>query len=391
VKAWSGQRIRDEKAEVRQLLAAFDAEPDKRLETILTELRKVEDDLSSGGQLRRFVLCMSLLVHQVRFGGLKESQINSAVTTASSILRLNGVANPRSRLTALAAELHIILSQIRYLQGQTWLGAWQRELGERLENKKYSDQGVGIHLFGKAIRYMRLGEARLALATFVEAEKHLKDPQRLLNARIRRIRLLRLRQDYAECLDLIARTEREIPTDGAHAIELSWEKLCVEVQTTANAQPMVLAVSPRGAHRTASYFLEAFLYCQAVAKPPNGKMTAVATAGRAANLHATQEGFFYKAALCLEKSLDREYHYIYRLDELGDVLAQRALLASIDKELLFLLAAARCLIRTRFDEFAELVLTEYVALSRRLTDQKSGDALGIGADLVDDLSPFQAA
>jgi len=94
------------------------------------------------------------------------------------------------------------------------------------------------------------------------------------------------------------------------------------------------------------------------------------------------EGFFFTCVQTIERCYDYSIPYIRRLEALGRLLTELNKLPTIDKELLVWAAAVRWLSRSKARSLAALVLSEYHALSLRLSKGKMVDVFGLMEDIT---------
>ena len=107
------------------------------------------------------------------------------------------------------------------------------------------------------------------------------------------------------------------------------------------------------------------------------------TIARKKDLRPRDLGFFLTAVLEFEKCQDSVIPFVIRLKNLGGILGQTNKFVSIDRELLFYVAATRWLAKNHSHDLAEATLCEYQGLSLKLSNGKSQDTLNIASDLME--------
>src|SRR5690606_32249592 len=151
----------------------------------------------------------------------------------------------------------------------------------------------------------------------------------------------RLNGKLDEAEQLCAQMQSECQLTSAQEQNRQWELICIDAMRTNHFGSMVTAVSNRGSHYLAAYFLEAYLWVhiqntlrwtETIAK--------VASMARPRSLNANKSGLLFDVATVIEEAYDTKIPFNFRLEKLGGILVRRKELISIDIELLFLGAAA---------------------------------------------------
>jgi hypothetical protein len=209
--------------------------------------------------LNGLVYGMSVLAGHDRRGGLKEPQIRFLLQTIEGILRIYIQTPETSRLSYLWREFYMAKSLIYRREGEPWLSAWELEMASR---HRSAEGGVheSFNDLGRGVRLLRFGSAAMAMRYFKAAEdSDLPQRQRLV-ARVGRIQGHRLRGELATAEALVAEALQYRELSEAERLDLEWHRLCIGIQDGGKLQPLIKAVSAKGSHRAAGYFLEAFLW-----------------------------------------------------------------------------------------------------------------------------------
>jgi hypothetical protein len=284
------------------------------------------------------------------------------------ILKVSKIDPNTSKLGFLYEELFLVRSQILRNQGQHWRSAWDLQLAQRWNTNKSEDMIARANL-ARGIRMLRLGFADLAKQEFLAAAHSLLPNRQRIRARIGLIQALRFSGAFEDCLQEIHSTQKISDIDQDQFMHLDWEKISLLAQREHDLNPMIKAVSARGTHHTSGYFLEAFLWQQAIAKEKWAeRLPKVRSVGRSRSLGAIKEGFIYKACIALEQCQLSETPLTLHLDNLGEVIANRHQLISVEWELLLLAAAGRWLVKKKQNHLAILCYKEYSTLLNKLAN-----------------------
>lgn len=378
---WTTAQIEAVKAEIKYELDRILVQS-RRLSHMLVQIHKLENQDRADARLRCFVYIMSALVQNQRRRCLKRPQLEGLVQRALIILQVQGIVPGGSRHAFLYGELHQVRSLTLRRDGQTWRAAWEQQLGAAFS--RGSDAiDLGHQALASGNRSLRLGNATQALAAFARAEAEGLDARGASLASIGRARALRIQGDIpgARRAAAAALATKDL-TPEAHT-ELMWEAFCLDATTDGALLPMVNATRLGKSHAAPEYVIEAFLW--AIAAPSKAfidRVVKMATLARREDTRPKALGQLLKIALTLEDCYDPAIPFAIRLERLGEVLASAKKVLNVDKELLAWLAAARWLARAHAFALASLCLKEYEQLSLRLSDGRSPDAMGMGADLL---------
>lgn len=385
-KAWTNQRIAETKAAVKaELDEGAGEDPTARLEMALKRLNDLETDTSPGGNLKRLVFIITALVQHERAGGLKPAQIRGLTRLAHVILKIHGIRPGFSSLSFLYGDLHLALSQIYRKQGQIWQSAWEQQLSMHLgRDAPAASNAPGVSALSMGIRALRLGHTHIAVAELKEADRMGLPAHLRMRARLECHKALRLAGDYEEAKALASDSKSLSKVFPVEALELEWESLCRNAQQSGDVSPIVLSVLRGKPHNQASYVCEAFLWSRTVkSRTWLQRFKRARTMARNNTINPRDQGFLWEFVQVLESCYDTDYPILVRLEELGSIIARLNLLYTIDWELLAWATAARWLFRVNSRHLAALVLNEYQALSHRVTQRRSHDALCLLGDLSD--------
>src|SRR5689334_20881714 len=110
-----------------------------RLDAALKELSSVKDSLDDDATIRRFVLCISALVHYALHGGMHKNEVNNLQKMASATLEFLNAAMPTDIGTFLYGEFNFASSLVSYRHGEHWNSAWE-QLASFQSNKTQAPQ-----------------------------------------------------------------------------------------------------------------------------------------------------------------------------------------------------------------------------------------------------------
>jgi hypothetical protein len=373
---WTVALVEEEKARIKQDLDQFLDDPKRRLAHCLGKLALLESE-GSEALLSRFILAVSALVHEERFGGMEPRQIDTIYEIAISILNSQGIDPVKSKLRFLYAELYQARSHIYRDGGHHWDAAWK--LGMSLRHASQDNElAKARQMLSSGIRYLRLGDCSKADEIFSNVEAMQQGSRQTARARIGRISACRFRRLHSECEALIAGAKLIPDIYESALLEIEWEDLCLRQTADKDLSNILAAVAAGGSHHKNVYFLEAYLWACA---SPNGiwrkQLPLLRSVVRKGNLKLHKCGFLYRAAVGLENCYDQNISFERRLHALGEVLSERHKLVKIEYEILLLACAIVWLRRNMVRSLSDLCKAEYRALSLRMSDGKNEDVLGL--------------
>lgn len=380
--SWDQETIDSVKASVKEELdrAAVPDDPRARLHAALVHVERLADDDSDLGRLRRYVFIVSSLVEHERHGGLSAREAENLVTLAYAILQIQGVRARSSRLSALYGDLHLIRSQIYRKDGQPWQAAWEQQIALHLSGAHPSG-GEGFQTMVLANRSLRLGHTSTAIRQFRHCEALGVVPAYWARVRLGLLQSLWLARRHDEADDVRASTLASPDLPAAIREEFEWNGLVRQMQLTQDLSPLLAAIAPHSVHRQASYVIETCFWGSIVkSREFLPRLPRLQSLSRNKELHPQRLGAWYRSGTVLQDCYDFGLALPSRIRALGDALAARDGLVTVDKELLLLGAALRWLRRSKATDIAGLVADEYRALSLRLTEGASPDATGLLGD-----------
>lgn len=381
---WDLALIASEKARIKGELDAVSAPQvaRDRQELIQERLAQLASDDSDLGRLQRYIYAVSALVHHERVGGLSVRQVEQLIELAHALLQVQGVRPRASRMASLYGDIHLIKSQIDRKSGHPWRAAWEQQVALHLAGA-FPSGGVGFQLLGMGNRALRLGHSSLALQRFQEAEDAGVSDGPLHRCWLGRAHALWLRGEYAACDAAVARALGSAGLGAEIRMELEWLVLTRQFQATLDMAPMLAAVRSGGPFHAATYLIEVCLWGLAIeSRGFLDRLPRLASMRRNKKLKPQLLGGWYEAGVQLQECYDHALALPLRLRQLSQCFERRERLLTVDKELLLLAAATRWLARSKSQDLALLVFSEYRALSHRLTDGIRADALGLLGDII---------
>ena len=333
--AWKKRQIDRAKKDIKEELDGISEDQDKRarLRHAMAKISELDGSDSPPQLLRRFIYIISALAQHQRAGGLTEQHVNKLSLMATVILQTEGVKPITSKLSFLYGELHLVLSQIHRKTGRLWIAAWEQQMARQMSGRSPVG-GEAFMALAEAIRLLRLGHGLLAIREFLRAEASDLAPRSWMQARLGRIKALRLSGQSEAAIALTAATEKNDDLARAETLELSWERMWIDAVARNDLRDLVNAVRPRGSHHSHVYLLETFLAsCMVANQEWLERLPSVQTMARNKQLKPQRLGFFYKAALQVERCYDYDVPFATRL-RIGTRTERHALFGLGHKELL---------------------------------------------------------
>lgn len=327
-------------------------------------------------QLRRFIYTMCALVHHIQYGGLQESEVKNLLELASGLLSFNGIQPSRSKLSVLHGELRMVRSQIFLNQGEFWPSVWNQLIAEEVSGSELpGGEPYQASLLG--IKCFRLGFSHLAHEYFMKVENALTSGRLFEQARISRIKALRLANDNESFLELLHSSLALADISEAFQLELAWEKACFEAQQAKDLEPLYQLVYEQKSHYEASYIIELLFWAWCF---PNyrwmHRLPKLRTISRRPELDLKKMGHFYRAAQILDQAYDEKLNHIAKLEKIEHLFKLVDRVRNVDKELFLWLALARWLEREKHGTYHRLALERYRHVCLALSNGKSQDVLG---------------
>jgi len=380
---WQKAAIKAAQDEIRAELdqAGSNSDARARLDIAMERSQRLADDTSPKAMMRRYIYIVSALVDHERHGGLTRTQVEGLLGIAFTILKTSSIQPTARHLGFLHGDLYAIRSQILRKAGFHLEAAWDQELASRFSAAAASP-GLGTMAMGN--RALRLGDAAVAIRLFQQAgEMGLSGNDLARNRYCLAISLML--NDHAADADRVSQFALGQPDlSTAFRDEIQWLRLCIELRATQRLEPMLKAVSRGRPHYQAGYVVEACMWALTMRQREwLDKVPNLTRLRRNSTVLRPQKcGFFFDSAAAVQDAYDVEVPLLRRLHRLRHVLVERRQLLNIDKELLLLASAVRWLARSKAFRLAALCYGEYRALSLRLADGASSDALGVLADVT---------
>ncbi len=384
---WPSRQILEVRSQITAELDEIAAAkgPTAAIDEAVRQVSHLRDDLSDDAQLRSYTYIMSALVRYHRHGaGLSSTTIDTLSDRAFKILMLKRVTSDNPRLGYLAGDLHMVLSQVYRLRGYNWRAAWSQQMGVRLYRND-PERSKSFRSYGLALRALRLGNTKLALEHYTLAEVEADDDTRRLQARLGRIKSLRLSYELEQAQELLKSATKLVSTELPESVrlDLAWEGTCLEVARSKSIEPLMALVRRRSSHYSGDYLPEATLWSFAsTTEKYQERLPRMSTLRRSARIDLAASQSLIRPIEVLETVYDKDYPLDVRLQNLGSQLSQLDQLEAVDWQLLYWLAAARWLLRRQNPVHHDIALGEYRALCLRLSHGKTDDVLGLASDLV---------
>jgi len=348
---------------------------DTKFHHILDRIQQL-DSLENEAQLRRFIYTMCALVHHIQFGGLQDVEVKQLLDLAGDILQYNGIQPSKSKLSNLHGELRMVRSQIFLNQGEFWPSLWNQLIAEQLSGSEMpGGEPYQASLLG--IKCFRLGFSRLAQEHFLKVEDQLQTGRLFEQARISRIKLLRLAGQATAFHNLLHSTLDIKESTPAFKLELSWEAACFDTMESQDLEGLYRLVYEVKSHYQTSYVLELHFWAWCY---PNyrwiHRLPKLRTIARRPELDFKKMGYFYRAAQTLDQIYDEKLHPIAKLEKIEQAFKYMERVRTIDKELFLWLALTRWLEREKHEVYHLLTKERYHHISLALSSGKSNDVLG---------------
>lgn len=349
----------------------------QRLLYLVNKLKEKANSTEALYQASSFIYIMCALVHHIQHGGLAESDVKRLLLDAESILKLNQIPKKKGALSVLHGELCMVRSQLALNAGEFWSAINNQIMAERVSGK-YLPGGEAFQQLSLGIKSQRLGFCELAGEHFQKAEEQSQQGRIFEQARIGRIRSLRLSCRVEDARQLIEESLSEDSITETLQRELTWERCCLPDSRGPEGilNTMFDLVHKEKTHFSGSYIVELQFWAWAF---PNfrwmRRLPKLKTLQRRSELDLKSMGTFYRIAQIMEKLYDDTVIFDARLEKLDQALQLAGKLRTIDKELLFWLALARWCGRQNLEDYQRLCEAQYRAISQNLSQHRSSDCL----------------
>ncbi len=375
IMSWTKTQIESEKEKIRDWLENFHA-PKAKLSAILSKLHGNLEDDGTELQLQTFLLSVFALAHHLRNGGMSISDIDKMANLADTLLRIQGVDSPRSRIAFLAGDLHLMLSQIYWKSGDQWKACWEQLLSRVLGGPAEENTAHGY--LALANRALRLGQAANALRWIETAKKNGlgSDGWWSIQSGLKQLMIFRLQARFQEAETLESQLLAHPKISADERTEIQWEKLSRIAHSEGDPSLLLQSVKKGKQHHDVEFAIEAFLWSRAVSSTrwmkqyPNFRKLVYSS-----QIKTRKNDPLFQALTVLEGCYDTGIPMPRRLRDLGEVLGNLNLLVNLNHELLVRAASLRWLIRSSSPEAECLARTEYESLCRKITEGASADVL----------------
>ena len=191
------------------------------------------------------------------------------------------------------------------------------------------------------------------------------------------LRLQRYRRAEESFQSLSQRLKEQAHDDGA-LTELAWEEICWCSSQTKEFRDLLKTIRRGERHFQGTYVLEAYLWIYASgSKKLIERLPSLETLRKDKELRLPYQGALYDAVKSILQSHDSSIPMERRLGQMANRFHDRHQIASLEGEVLFLLAVLRWLKKNKAHQLAEMVSAEYKTLSLKITKGEQSDCLGL--------------
>ena len=381
---WKRSVFESLKASIRQQLDQHcrNFSLQERQNYCLEQITRLANQNADPASMQRYIYIMHALNLQLQTRSLSESQQRDLFSLAEAILSVAGIKAKRSRLAFLFGELHLIQASLHQQAGQALHAAWEQQIAIILSGPEIAG-GHRYQSLQSALQALRLGFANQSLR---HLQVILNKPQSdTINAQaiLIGLQLHRLRADWLG-FDAWAHTyQSRLPQTEHYQREFSWEsQLAANRRQESDLKAILRTIRPQASHDKPGYILEAFFWGHASHRDEHrSSLPKLKSLRQRKGLSFHGYPIYWRCANELEKLYDQDIPLQHRLASAKKLLEWRSQLPGIDKELLVLASLLRWLVRSQLKPLARLLLNEYRAKSRLLSDQNHEDALSIFSDL----------
>ncbi len=369
---WTRSEVDAIKDSIRAELNSRADDLDGQTKYLLDNIDTLSRSVDPKDHLPCFLHIIATYVHQQRFGTVPTKALDKIATIAEALLTTHGI-DSGSRLSFLASELHVCISQEHLRRGDRFQAAYRHEMAKYSSGGQMAGGDIYYQLLVAAHR-LRLGEALQAADLFADAAKQATIDSWWRFCKVNQVRSLRLSGNLAAAKSEIDAHSSDKRHDADSRLEFQWEAACIKVVETDDYYPMFVLVKNGGSHATPAYIAEAhlwFLSCRSdrwlnsLQRPRNAASTGV--------LRLSDLGHIYRCITtisdCYEPGIAPSIH----INKLEDVLAKVHLIPTIDRELLTWAAAARWFERAGLTGFYDMCLAEYRRICIALSGGSSTD------------------
>jgi hypothetical protein len=381
---WTAKQVDAERTQIAQEFArrSRDEGFEPAVSWIMHHVGVHEAHADGSANLTSFCAAVSTLELDIVHDFLTDPERKRLFGVAEAILKVHGIDGV-SRLGFLLADVKQAKALDATRRGRTWAAFFEQMLSWQSGRRSNHVSLQGSAALNTALRALRLGNTSLAIEGLSFAEEVGLDPRSVTLARLARIQSLRLRGDLAAARSLIDETRRSMSLHHEAELELTWEDAIVRAMAEGgDAWRDLFNLCRRGRpHYEATYLLEAHLWARVM---PSTKYLAllpkIATIKANAGGNVTRNVRFsllISVVTCLEDLYQSGLPSETKLASLIEVSESLSRFPCIDRELLAKLALARWAQRANQSMICALLLGEYQALSRRLSDGSTDDVLSL--------------
>jgi len=353
-----------------------------RLTTALAAISNSSQLFTPEVQLERFIYIIAALGHHARWGGLSDRDAVQLINIAESTLLSHRVERTSSTLSELWGELHVARSQILRVAGKSWESMWEHQLGHQ-SSRRAPVGSIAFHSLAAGLRALRLGMLDIAAKALANAEEGDLPKRNQEQARIGRVQATRLAGNFDGARNLLEKILSDASISTLTRRDCQWEVLVLNSVVTGNIEKLIH--STKTEHQYPTFVLEAFLWSRSVqSRQFEISFPNIRSLRRKCGDLLTKAKAFrlcFDACSQIDDAYDADRPLHVRTRSLGESLQQSPALPSLDKELLFRVAAFRWLYRAKQLEFAAFVFADYEMRCQQLSMGASGDVMGLVKDV----------
>jgi hypothetical protein len=357
--------------------------PDERIDRISRKIDALQMQTDEAGLITLLIWIIHLLTELGNQGEIRQKAIAKIDRLSAPVFDLLEHRAEDDIANRLRTNYQIALSKIRQKQGDHFAAAWELEVGFS-STPDNPLGGFGNRFLGEGVRLLRLGLGGAALSRLNKGYRHLSGDDRL-RAHLSIAKTFRLVGELDNARKEIEKADELIlSAPDRFRLEAAWELGCIEMMEAGRCGPILNSVLMDGSHHLdAGYVAEAIAWGMAFDDEVwLKKLPSVKYALSKKDLKFRTAGFLVDCLEILENCRSAKTSVARRVRKIGQATLSTNMINGIDREQLFLVAAARVLAKLEQFRLAALVLSQYWSTSLKLTHWKNGDHLGIAQDLV---------
>jgi hypothetical protein len=324
---------------------------------------------------------MSALVHHRRHSSLNKKEVERLFELGRAILVAAGVKPQTSRIANLHGDLHRVIAQIYWEEGDHWGSTLEllraRSLGFSSEQNSEEFDHLAL-----AIRYERLGMLNAAENAFAKLNPEKLNEKNRDMAAVRHLRILRLLSDKPR-FEALFQSAMKLGLSADAALDLEFERLLFAARETDDYLPLFSAVRKGKSHYQLHYILEARLVslCLPTLKWIE-EFPRVDALRRRVEFKKAAEHYLMGINRGFDTLMDDEFQNAAKIPAAFQIMLEARSIPSTSNELLCIVACYRWFSRRKLHEFADLVRQKYAQMSLIATDGATKDCLGLLQDLT---------